>query len=35
MDDLMKKYFAGVHGLVPTNKAPLTGKVSKLVKKSK
>ena len=38
MDDLMKKYFAGIHGFVPnkpTLKATLTGKVSKLVKRSK
>ena len=35
MDDFMKKYFAGIHGLVPTPKVTLTGKVSKLVKKSK
>jgi len=38
MNDLMKKYFAGIHGLVPnkpTPREPLVGKVSdpRLVKK--
>lgn len=38
MNDFLKKYFAGVHGLVPTKptpRKPLEGKVSdpRLVKK--
>ena len=40
MNDLMKKYFAGIHGLVPNkpkSREPLIGKVSdsRLVKRSK
>lgn len=40
MNDLMKKYFAGVHGLVstkPTPRKPLEGKVSgsRLVRRNK
>lgn len=40
MNDLMKKYFAGIHGLVPNkqkSREPLVGRISgtRLVKRSK